>query len=393
MAHPAEVALWILRAIWVTLNNLYAIPVSLVWLTLLSPLALVQPELFWQIEGVFFSWLSSMVACWTWSAGYEVAESGADLDLLKHKNLLLMPNHQSTADVPLLMTIFASRVGFCNKVMWIMDKVFKFTNFGVVSWMHDDFFILAGRNHRDSSLVHLKRHLSEVFIPKQRKYLVVFPEGGFLHKRKEASNRFAAKLGLPPLEHCTLPRTGALDVIMAEIGPWSHPQEEPEEGKQLIENEGEKQDNVEKDVGEKGEQVKEKGDEAQKGSKHATGSLEYLVDVTVAYPEGKALDLQSIVTGWRQPCITHVHYRVFPVRNLPRSSEELKNWMIKLYQEKEDMLDTFYRTGEFPYNHFEPTALRPKNLYHDPLRYLVIHTFFLFSNYLFYCLAITLGVL
>lgn len=43
-----------------------------------------------------------------------------------------------------------------------MDKVFKFTNFGVVSWMHDDFFILAGRDNRDTSLVHLKRHLSEV---------------------------------------------------------------------------------------------------------------------------------------------------------------------------------------------------------------------------------------
>ena len=94
------------------------------WLALLSPLALVQPELFWQvccstttdmwkiyalimsnlspitiitvpavyhivpfktviqIEEVFFSWLLSMVACWAWSAGYEVAESGADLDLV-----------------------------------------------------------------------------------------------------------------------------------------------------------------------------------------------------------------------------------------------------------------------------------------------------------------------
>ena len=43
-----------------------------------------------------------------------------------------------------------------------MDKVFKFTNFGVVSWMHDDFFILAGRDNRDSSLVHLKNHLTQV---------------------------------------------------------------------------------------------------------------------------------------------------------------------------------------------------------------------------------------
>ena len=109
---------------------------------------------------------------------------------------------------------------------------------------------------------------------------------------------------------------------------------------------------------------------------------------------GKPLDLQSIVTGWRKPCLTHVHYRVFPIRyfklsdkqdlcrfcgweniifptppfphsDLPRSSEELKNWMIRLYQvilvlvvffkeyswhfelqEKEELLGTFYRTGE-----------------------------------------------
>ena len=138
-----------------------------------------------QIEEVFFSWLLSMVACWAWSAGYEVAESGADLDLVifspifcflfwsSHLNLekittnlmsnqqfylpslntrtfcwcpttrlvhiihlsiwdktsnihighIFVPSHfltshlfQSTADVPLLMTIFSSRVGFCNKV-------------------------------------------------------------------------------------------------------------------------------------------------------------------------------------------------------------------------------------------------------------------------------------
>jgi len=381
MARPSEVALWILRVIWVTLNNLYAIPASLVWLALFSPLALVQPELFWQIEEILFSWLLTMVACWTWSAGYEVAESGADLDLLKKENLLMMPNHQSTADVPLLMTIFSSRVGFCNKVMWIMDKVFKFTNFGVVSWMHDDFFILAGRDHRDTSLVHLKRHLSEVFIPKQRKYLVVFPEGGFLHKRREASNRFAAKLGLPPMEHCTLPRTGALDVIMAEIGPWSQLQNLNPDKEQA---EGDTEDKTE----EKAIVEEKQGEETAK-----KGNLKYIVDVTVAYPEGKPLDLQSIVTGWRKPCLTHVHYRVFPISDLPRSSEELKNWMIRLYQEKEELLGTFYRTGEFPYNQFDPTALPPKNLYHDPLRFLVIHTFFLFSNYLFYNAATALGVL
>ena len=59
---------------------------------------------------------------------------------------------------------------------------------------------------------------------------------------------------------------------------------------ELNENEGEKQDNFSKEEEEKGEEVKEKREDVRKESKQA-GSLEYLVDVTVAYPEGKILSL------------------------------------------------------------------------------------------------------
>ena len=113
------------------------------------------------------------------------------------KKLLILPNHQSTADVPLLMSVFTARLGLTNKVMWIMDRVFKFTNFGVISWMHDDFFIRltklikslfykqenifrSGKAGRELTLVELKDHLTDVFLKKQRRYLVLFPEGGFL---------------------------------------------------------------------------------------------------------------------------------------------------------------------------------------------------------------------
>ena len=64
--------------------------------------------------------------------------------------------------------------------------------------------------------------------------------------------------------------------------------QEPQEGNKLIENEGEKQDNIEKEVDEIEKKVK---DETKKRSKPATGSLEYLVDVTVAYPKGKPMFL------------------------------------------------------------------------------------------------------
>ena len=71
---------------------------------------------------------------------------------------------------------------------------------------------------------------------------------------------------------------------------------------ELVENEGEKQDNFAKGEDEKVGEVKEKREKVKKESKQA-GSLEYLVDVTVAYPEGKILYLALS----RALCVTMHH--------------------------------------------------------------------------------------
>jgi len=345
MASPRVIVVSTLRTIWVLLCNIICIPCYLGWLLLVSPSYLVSPSLFNQLEQVFFSWLLTIVSCWSWSAGYQLAESGASLDHLQHHRLLILPNHQSTADVPLLMTIFSSRVGFCNKVMWIMDSVFKFTNFGFCSWMHDDFFIKSGKAGRLTTLVDLKEHLTSVFLPKKRRYLVLFPEGGFLHKRKAISHQFAKKKDLPLLEHCTLPRTGALDVIMDVLGP---------------------------------------------GSQQAGGQkMEKIIDMTVAFPSGHPLDLLAIVTGCREPFVTHVHYREFDCKDIPNTSEELFTWMVKLYTEKEEMLDKYYKTGEFPHDMFDNDAQPPKIIKQDPFRYLLVHLFFITSVIMFYIILMT----
>ena len=49
-------------------------------------------------------------------------ESGESLDLLKHHKLLILPNHHSTADVPLLMSIFTARMGLTNKVLLLIES-------------------------------------------------------------------------------------------------------------------------------------------------------------------------------------------------------------------------------------------------------------------------------
>ena len=56
-----------------------------------------------------------------------------------------------------------------------------------------------------------------------------------------------------------------------------------------------------------------------------------IVDVTIAYPEGKPLDLQNIVLAWREPCITHVHYRIYDVKDVSLFSfKKFANLIVRL---------------------------------------------------------------
>jgi hypothetical protein len=41
-----------------------------------------------------------------------------------------------------------------------------------------------------------------------------------------------------------------------------------------------------------------------------------VLDITIAYPDGKQLDLGAIVTAYRKPCKTFLFYRLFPCREV-----------------------------------------------------------------------------
>ncbi|CAH2041164.1 unnamed protein product, partial [Iphiclides podalirius] len=75
--------------------------------------------------------------------GRAVLESGDEPAACTSRRTLVLANHQSTADVPMLMAAWNPRPGLLSNLMWIMDRVFKFTNFGIVSVLHKDFFIQA----------------------------------------------------------------------------------------------------------------------------------------------------------------------------------------------------------------------------------------------------------
>lgn len=74
---------------------------------------------------------------------YIVVELGDDIAPCRKKDArtLVIANHQSTADVPLMMTCFNAKQDILPNIMWIMERLFKYTNFGIVSLIHQDFFI------------------------------------------------------------------------------------------------------------------------------------------------------------------------------------------------------------------------------------------------------------
>lgn len=131
------------RFVLVIVNNLYCIPTHVVWLTVLQPVRKYAPAIYYQIEGYLFSWLLAMVSLWSWSAGYNIVEQGDDISRCLNKRTLVVANHQSTADVPMLMAALNAKAGVLNNIMWIMDRMFRYTNFGVVSSFHRDFFIAS----------------------------------------------------------------------------------------------------------------------------------------------------------------------------------------------------------------------------------------------------------
>lgn len=77
--------------------------------------------------------------------------------------------------------------------------------------------------------------------------------------------------------------------------------------------------------------------------------VEYLVDITIAYEQGKALSLLDwILASYSGPRSVHVLYRKFPVEHLPRDSSALQQYFYERFAEKDRLLEHFYEKGAFP---------------------------------------------
>ena len=58
------------RAVAIFVHNVYTVFPYLMWMLLLRPLLYLSPDVYWDIEGVLFSWILTIVGYWPFSAGY-----------------------------------------------------------------------------------------------------------------------------------------------------------------------------------------------------------------------------------------------------------------------------------------------------------------------------------
>ncbi|KAF9903149.1 hypothetical protein EC991_004132 [Linnemannia zychae] len=164
-------------------------------------------------------------------------------------------------------------------------------------------FILLKRNDWAHDKRAIEGNLDRVN-PKDPLWLVVFPEGTVVSRgTRKRSTAFAEKAGLTDHKHVLLPRTSGLFVCINKL----------------------------------------------------RGSVDYLYDATVGYsgiaygeiPQ-ELYPLPGLYLNQAQPKDINMHLRRFAIKEIPETEPEFVEWVRQRWQEKDQLMEEFYTTGQFP---------------------------------------------
>ncbi|VDP07560.1 unnamed protein product [Soboliphyme baturini] len=282
---------------------------------------------------------------------------GDDLDKYRNERCLVIVNHQSTADVPLLVTLFSVKRPGVSSTLWILDSMFKWTNFGLISQIHGDFFIRESTNDGRYSTDQLRKHLENKYWSRDRRWIVLFPEGGFLYKRRTKSQLFALKNNYPVLENVTLPRIGAAKAILDVCAKQSKRRE--------FSNDHVLNALFLKDICVP--HLLFRSDPRP--------PLTYLIDLTLGYSAGMPLSLFNIISCSQRHSRIELHCRVHPISEIQFEQDaDLLHYMYDRWVQKEELLTQFYEKGSFAEVSHEAGTELKINVFDVVLSQLVIFT-------------------
>ncbi len=208
-----------------------------------------------------------------------------------HENAIIVSNHQQMPDIPTIMALAKSK-GCLGDLKFFVKDVLKWVP-GVGWGMLFMDCVFVKRNWSSDS-DHILKTFSNLVDNKVPVWLVSFVEGtrARLHKI-EASREFAVSHGLKPLEHVLLPRTKGFAATVEGL------------------------------------------------REHVSA----VYDLTIGYEEGVPTLWQYIKGSVHR---IHLHVRRFPLEELPTLEEDVRQWLMDRWTEKDQLLDRFYEQDAFP---------------------------------------------
>lgn len=232
--------------------------------------------------------------------GARVVTSGADVPA--GENAILVVNHQQMADITTLMALARTK-GRLGDLKWFVKDPMKYVP--GVGWGMLFLGCVFVKRDWASDEAHVRRSFSRLLDERLPFWLIQFSEGTRITREKAARSRvYALRQGIAPTEHVLLPRTKG---FVASV----------------------------------------------QGLRRTNASI---YDLTIAYERG-------VPTLWQHICgqvpRVHLHVRRYEMSALPDSAEDLSDWLMARFHEKDHLLDHFYKQGAFPELHPPPLELPP----------------------------------
>lgn len=208
------------------------------------------------------------------------------------KRVLLFANHRTEVDWMYLWNL-ALRKGQLGYIKYILKS--SLMTIPVLSWaIHLFEFIPVERKWEIDERI-IQNRLSKFKNPRDPLWLAVFPEGtDYTEEKCIKSQEYAVEHGLPVLENVLLPKTKGFITCLQEL----------------------------------------------------RSSLDAVYDVTMAYKHRQP-DFLDNVYGI-DPSEVHIHIRTVELKNIPTSEDEVADWMIQRFRQKDQLLADFHIRGHFP---------------------------------------------
>jgi len=209
----------------------------------------------------------------------------------RRENAIVLLNHQEMADITVVFT-FARSKERLGDLKWFVKDVLKYVpGIGWGMLFLDCLFIKRDWTADRDYIHRVFRNILTYQVPM---WLMTFAEGTRLRPEKIArSQAYAREHGLVPPQHVLIPRTKGFVASATSL----------------------------------------------------RGYADAVYDLTIGYEKGVPTLWQ-----WTKGYVrrVHLHVRRYPLDSLPVEEEALASWLFERFQEKDRLLESFYRHGAFP---------------------------------------------